>query len=67
MMRAVAIAALVRGEAGTSVMLTLQRGNAPTFIITIMRAEFVLPSVDWQTSADNIAYIHISEFKTNTP
>jgi len=64
---AVAIAALVRGEAGTSVTLTLQRGNAPTFPITITRAEFVLPSVEWQTLPDNIAYIHISEFKTNTP
>jgi carboxyl-terminal processing protease len=64
---AVAIAALVRGEAGTSVTLTLQRGNDPQFALTITRAEFVLPSVEWQLLDDNIAYIHISEFKSNTP
>ncbi len=64
---AVAIAALVRGEVGTSVTLTLQRGNDPQFALTITRAEFVLPSVEWQLLDDNIAYIHISEFKSNTP
>ncbi|NBU63438.1 MAG: S41 family peptidase [Chloroflexia bacterium] len=63
----VAIAALIRGEAGTTVTLTLQRGTATPFRVTITRAEFVLPSVEWQTLAGNIAYIHISEFKTNTP
>ena len=64
---AVAIAALVRDEVGTSVTLTLQRGNDPQFALTITRAEFVLPSVEWQLLDDNIAYIHISEFKSNTP
>lgn len=64
---AVAIAALVRGKAGTQVTLILQRGTAPAFPITITRTEFVLPSVEWQTLDGNIAYIHISEFKSNTP
>ncbi len=63
----VSIAALVRGRQGTNVSLTLRRGTALPFTLTITRAEFVLPSVEWQTLPDNIAYIHISEFKTNTP
>lgn len=64
---AVAIATLIRGNVGTPVTLTLQRGNAPPFALTVTRAEFVLPSVEWQLLDDNIAYIHISEFKSNTP
>lgn len=62
-----AVAALIRGSAGTSVTLTLQRDQAQPVVLTLVRADIVIPSVEWQMLTPTIAYIRISEFKGNTP
>lgn len=64
---AVKVAARLRGTAGTSVKLTLRRGDTNAlFDLTLTRADIVVPSVDSQLLGQGLAYIHISEFKANT-
>jgi carboxyl-terminal processing protease len=64
---AVKVAAKLRGDPGTTVKLTLRRApQAPTFDITLTRADIVIPSVEGQMLDNGLAYIRISEFKANT-
>jgi carboxyl-terminal processing protease len=63
---AVKVAAKLRGQAGTTVKLTIQRGNETPFDVILTRADIVIPSVDDQLLDNNLAYIHISEFKATT-
>ena len=63
---AVKVAARLRGQAGTTVKLTIRRGEAPPFDVMLTRADIVIPSVDSQLLDNNLAYIHISEFKAST-
>ena len=63
---AVKVAARLRGQAGTTVKLTIRRGEAPPFDVMLTRADIVIPSVDSQLLDNNLAYIHISEFKATT-
>ncbi|MEY2844732.1 MAG: hypothetical protein RL076_278 [Chloroflexota bacterium] len=62
-----AISGLIRGAAGTTVVLRIERGDAPAFDVTITRADIVIPSVEWRMLSADVAYIRISEFKGNTP
>jgi carboxyl-terminal processing protease len=55
----------IRGPQGTDVTLTIKRGEAEPFQVTITRAEVIVSSVDGQM-IDDIAYIKISEFKAPT-
>ena len=54
---------MVRGEVGTTVTLTIQRGDE-TMDIEVERAEIELPSVSWRPAADapDVGYIHIERF-----
>ena len=63
---AVKVTALLRGDAGTTVKLGMRRGQGAVFDVTLTRADIVVPSVDSQMLPQNIAFIHISEFKTTT-
>lgn len=57
--------AAVRGEAGTEVTLTLQRG-AETLDCTIVRGEVVTITAFGQMLEGNVGYIRISAFRENT-
>lgn len=63
---AVKIAAKLRGQPGTTVKLTIRRGTDTPFDVQLTRADIVIPSVDSQLLDNDLAYIHISEFKTTT-
>lgn len=64
---AVKVASKLRGEAGTTVRLTMRRApSSPLFDITLTRADIVIPSVEGQMLDNGLAYIRISEFKANT-
>jgi carboxyl-terminal processing protease len=64
---AVKVTALIRGEPGTPVALTIRRAtDGQVFDITLTREDVVVPSVDSQMLDQGIAYVRISEFKANT-
>ncbi|MEZ4646892.1 MAG: S41 family peptidase [Chloroflexota bacterium] len=54
-------AALVRGPAGTTVSLLIERGDE-TFTVDIVRDVILLSSVRSEMLADNIAYLRLSQF-----
>jgi len=57
----------VRGPEGTEVLLTvLHEGETETVEIAVVRAEFDVPSVNWEMKTDTIAYIRISSFSQRT-
>ncbi|MBN1428760.1 MAG: S41 family peptidase [Anaerolineae bacterium] len=60
--------AAIRGEIGTPVVLTIQRGER-TIEIEVIRAEILIPSVFWQlTEADpQVGYIQIVRFTERSP
>lgn len=58
---------LIRGEAGTSVNLTLYRNGADKpFNVSVMRETIVLDSVTWEDKGDGIVYIRLSRFGADT-
>lgn len=63
-----ALLAAIRGEIGTTVVLTLQRGDE-TLDVEIVRAEMLIPSVFWRLAdADpRLGYIQIVRFTERTP
>lgn len=64
---AVALAARLRGDPGTNVSLTIRAAaDSRVFDITLTRADIVIPSVEGQLIDGDIAYIRITEFKSNT-
>jgi carboxyl-terminal processing protease len=58
----------IRGEAGTSVTLTLQRGGSTDkpFDLVIKRGTITVSSVSWKDKGDGTAYIRISRFGPDT-
>ncbi len=63
------VIALIRGEVGTQVKLTLRRpGQTEPFTVEIVREQIVTPSVEWRLpdEAGHIGYIRISRFAENT-
>lgn len=60
------VAGAIRGPVGTTVELDLLR-DQELLTVQLTRAEIVLPSVEWQVLESNIGYIHITDFKANTP
>lgn len=64
---ATALSARIRGKKGTSITLIVQTSGTPARTVTLQRDDIILPSVEWQCLSGDIAYIHISEFKRNTP
>ncbi len=55
----------IKGEAGTSVNLTIKRGNSQ-ISITATRGEISLPTVEGKMLNENAAYILVSSFGTDT-
>ncbi len=61
------VTGLIRGQVGTTVKLTVQRG-AETLVFQIERSEIELPSVSWQSlnEAPTIGYFRIERFSSLT-
>lgn len=60
------LVALVRGEAGTSVKITVER-DGEQLDFTVLRAEVQQNSVSYQILEDGIGYMSISTFNSQTP
>jgi len=61
-----AVAGLIRGDTGTTVRLTVQRGNAPPFEVSLQRELINVPSVEWRMLDGNIAYLRVVRFVDKT-
>jgi carboxyl-terminal processing protease len=58
---------LIRGPAGTSVRLTIRRGGAGAFDVTVAREAIVIPAVVYETQAGGeVARIAVAIFGDNT-
>lgn len=55
----------IRGPEGRPVKLTIVRGSAPAFEVTITRAKITVPSVEHSLDG-HIGYIKISQFNSDT-
>ena len=55
----------IKGKAGTSVVLTIKRGDKQ-FDVTVKREEIVVASVKSEVKDDNIGYVQITSFDKNT-
>ncbi len=55
----------IRGNPGTQVTLTIVRGNAKPFEVTITRQKITIPSVKYEEDG-NIGYMKISQFTQDT-
>lgn len=60
-----AVVSKIRGTAGTNVTLTVVRGSAKPFDVTITRQKITVPSVKYQEDG-NIGYLKISQFGPDT-
>ena len=56
----------IRGKAGTVVGLTLQRGSASSFKVSITRAQITVKSVSWEDKGNGIYYLKVSRFGEST-
>lgn len=55
----------IRGEAGTVVKLTIVRGTAPAFEVSITRQKITIASVKYHEDG-NIGYLKVSQFSNDT-
>lgn len=60
-----AVVRKIRGKEGTKVTLTVVRGTAKPFEVTITREKITIPSVKYQEDG-NIGYLKISQFTNDT-
>jgi carboxyl-terminal processing protease len=60
-----AVVQKIRGKAGTKVTLTIIRGDAKPFDVTITREKITVPSVKYEEDGD-IGYLKISQFGSDT-
>ena len=56
----------IRGEAGTTVKLKLIRGSQPAFDVSITREQITVKSVKWELKPNNVGYIEVSRFGSDT-
>ncbi|TDQ83986.1 carboxyl-terminal processing protease [Dongia mobilis] len=56
----------MRGEVGTSITLTILRGDQDAFEVTLKRAVIELKSARWELEDGNIGYIRITSFSEKT-
>ena len=56
----------VLGPADSKVVLTIQRGNADPFDVTIQRAQIDVPQAEWRIEKNNIAYVNLFVFGDQT-
>jgi len=52
----------MRGEVGSSIKLTIIRGNKDPFDVSMKRAVIAVKSVRWELEEGNIGYVRISSF-----
>ena len=57
----------LRGDPGSRVTLTIERGNKAPFPVTLRRATIDVPTVKYQLEPNRIAFLRISEFDATTP
>lgn len=61
------VVAMIKGEEGTTVELTIIReGESDDLTITVERRQIEIPTISYEVLANNIGYIYISEFDTVT-
>lgn len=56
----------IRGDSGTTVVLTVQRGDEEPFKVSITRGNITMSSVTWEDKGNGVAYIRISRFGGET-
>jgi len=56
----------MRGEVGSSITVTVIRGNQDPFDVTMKRAVITLKSVRWEMEPNNIGYVRITSFSEQT-
>jgi carboxyl-terminal processing protease len=56
----------MRGEVGSSIKITIIRGNQDPFDVTLKRAVIAVKSVRWELEQGNIGYVRISSFSEKT-
>jgi carboxyl-terminal processing protease len=61
------VIARIKGEVGTKVVLTLQRGSLPPFDVTLTRAEIIIRAVKHKLVEPGIGYIRIEDFTESVP
>ncbi|MBR0932040.1 S41 family peptidase [Bradyrhizobium jicamae] len=57
----------IRGQPGTTVKLTIQRGNESPFDVALTRQVIEIHSVKSRLEPNDVAYLRISEFGQETP
>ena len=57
----------LRGPAGTTVQLTIQRGDQPPFAVTLVRARLRIAAVRTQLLPGRVAYVRLSSFHRQVP
>lgn len=57
---------MIRGKKGTTVKLVVVRDKSQTLTFTITRDNIQVPSVDSKVLDNNIGYLHISSFSSDT-
>ncbi|MBE5887003.1 MAG: S41 family peptidase [Lachnospiraceae bacterium] len=60
------VVAMIRGDAGTQVVLTLNRGGEE-LEVTVTRQNIETPTVEYELLENDIAYITVTEFDDITP
>ena len=61
------VVAMIKGEEGTTVNLTIIReGERENIELTVERQQIEIPTISYEVVKDNIGYIYISEFDTVT-
>jgi carboxyl-terminal processing protease len=57
----------IRGEKGTTVILTIGRPELEAFDVPIVRDEIKIDSVSWEMNAEGVAIVSINVFNEETP
>jgi carboxyl-terminal processing protease len=55
----------VRGEEGSSVHLTVLRGDEPLREVDVVRAELTIPNVESRQLADGVGYVRLTQFTSD--
>lgn len=56
----------ILGPAGTEVAITIERKDVEDFVVKIIRSKILLPSIESKMLDNNIAYINLSSFASDT-
>jgi carboxyl-terminal processing protease len=56
----------ILGPAGTEVAITIERKDAEDFVVKIIRSKILIPSIESKMLDNNIAYINLSSFASDT-